>query len=71
MLIVHLSVSYAHVNPCHCFSSHGIRGWLRLLLVALPVRFCLPFYTAVSVTHFICDISETCLMEAVAWGRGS
>ena len=37
MLIVHLFVSYAHVNLCHCFSlPPGVRGWLRPLLVALP-----------------------------------
>ena len=35
MLIVHLFVSYAHVNLCHIFSFSWCRGWLRLLLVAL------------------------------------
>ena len=38
MLIVHLFVSYVtfSIPP-------GVRGWLRLLLVALPGLFCLPF----------------------------
>ena len=44
MLIVHLFVSYAHVNLCHFFSSSCCRSWLRLLLVALPGHFCLPFF---------------------------
>ena len=43
MLIVHLFVSYAHVNLCHIFSSPGVGGWPRLLLVALPGLFYLPF----------------------------
>ena len=43
MLIVHLFVIYAHVNLCYFFSSSCVRGWLRLLLVALPGLFCLPF----------------------------
>ena len=43
MLIVHLFVSYAHVNLCHFFLPPGVRGWPRLLLVTLPELFCLPF----------------------------
>ena len=43
MLIVHLYISYAHVNLCHGFSSPGVRDWLRFLLVALPGLFYLPF----------------------------
>ena len=44
MLIVHLFVGCARVNLCHCFFfPPGIRDWLRLLLVALPGLFCLPF----------------------------
>ena len=43
MLIVHLFVSYAHVDQCHFFLPPGVRGWLQLLLVALPRHFYLPF----------------------------
>ena len=50
MLIVQLLVSHAHVNLCHFFSSPWIRGWLRLLLIALPGHFCLPFRT-LSAAH--------------------
>ena len=32
VLIVHLFVSYAHVNLCHFPLPPGVRGWLRLLL---------------------------------------
>ena len=42
MLIVHLFVSYIHVNMYHFSLPPGVRGWLRLLLVALPGLFCLP-----------------------------
>ena len=45
MCMVHLFVSYAHVNLFYFFSSPGIGGWLRLLLLALPGLFCLPFWT--------------------------
>ena len=41
VLIVHLYVSYGHVTLGHFFSS--VRGWLRLLLVAHPRLFFLPF----------------------------
>ena len=51
MRIVHLFVSYAHVNLCHFSHPPGVRGWLRLLLVALPGLLCLPFYLA----HFVSD----------------
>ena len=45
VLIVHLFVSYAHII-CVTFSlPPGVRGWLRLLLVALPGLFCLPFWS--------------------------
>ena len=37
-----LQLSYANVNLCHFFSSSWCR--LRLLLVALPGIFCLPFW---------------------------
>ena len=43
MLIVHLFVCYAHVTFSFSLSP-GIGGWLRLLLVALPGLFCLPFF---------------------------
>ena len=43
MLIVHLFVSYAHVFCVNFSVPPGISDWLRLLLVALPGRFCLPF----------------------------
>ena len=46
MLVVHLFVSYAHVNLCHFSLPPGVRGWLRLLLVALPGLFCLPLFCA-------------------------
>ena len=42
MLIVHLFVSYAHVN--HCFSSSWCQGLAATSAVALPGRFCLPFF---------------------------
>ena len=46
MLIAHLFVSYAHVSLCVTFSlpPGDDRDWLRLLLVALPGLFYLPFY---------------------------
>ena len=50
VLIVHLFVSYAHVNLCHFFS----RGWLRLLVVALPGLFYLHFYNKWPVTKGSC-----------------
>ena len=52
MLIVHLFVSYAHVNLCHFFSSSWCRGLLWLLLVALPGLFCLPFLLVI-----VCDFA--------------
>ena len=43
MLIMHLFVTM-HTLICVTFSlPPGVRGWLRLLLVALPGLFCLPF----------------------------
>ena len=45
MLMVHLFVTYAHVNLCHFFSSCWCRRLLRLLLVALSGLFCLTFYS--------------------------
>ena len=44
MLILHLFVSHAHVNLLLFSLPPGVGGWLRLLLVALPGLFCLPFY---------------------------
>ena len=45
VLIVHLFFGYANVNLA-TFSLHtGVRGLLRLLFVALPGLFCLPFCT--------------------------
>ena len=44
VLIVHLFVSYAHVNLYHFSLPPGVGSWLRLLLMALPGLFCLPFY---------------------------
>ena len=46
MLIMHLFVSYAHVNLCHFFSSSWCRGLAAAstLLVALPGLFYLPFF---------------------------
>ena len=41
--IVHLFVSYAHVNLCNFFSSSWCRGWLQLLLGALSGLFCYLF----------------------------
>ena len=43
VLVVHLFVGCARVNLCHVLLPPGVRGWLRLLLVALPGLFCLPF----------------------------
>ena len=43
MLMVQLFVSYAHVNLCHFFLPPAVEDWLRLLLMALPGLFCLPF----------------------------
>ena len=53
MLIVHLFVSYAHVNLCHISLPPGVRGWLRNLLVALSGLFCLPFinYLKMQIMH--------------------
>ena len=53
MLIVHLFVSYAHVNLFHFSLPPGVRGWLRLLLVALPGHFCLPFSNFCSAVSII------------------
>ena len=53
MLIMHLFVSYAHVNLYHFFSSSGVGVWLRLLLVALPGLFCLPFFLVVRESNKI------------------
>ena len=51
MLIVHLFVSYAH---CVTFSlPPGVSGWLRLLLVALPGLFYLPFVLLLLVGNII------------------
>ena len=41
VLLVHLFVYFARVNFCR-FS--GVRGWLRLLIVALPGHFYLLFF---------------------------
>ena len=46
-----LFISYAHVNLCHFSLPSGVRGWLRLLLVALPGLFCLPFSTILQRGH--------------------
>ena len=43
MLFVHLFVNM-HMLICVTLSlPPGVKGWLRLLLVALPGLFCLPF----------------------------
>ena len=45
MRIVHLFVSYGHVNLCMFLSlPPGVGCWLRLLLMALPGLFCLSFW---------------------------
>ena len=54
MLIVHLFVSYAHVTLCHFSLPPGVGGWLRLLLVALPGLFCLPFYSNCHCLSAVC-----------------
>ena len=41
MLIVHL---FVRLICATVFLPPGVVGWLRLLLVALPGLFCLPFY---------------------------
>ena len=43
VLIVHLFVSYAHVNLCHFFSSSWCRGLAAASAMALPGLFYLPF----------------------------
>ena len=55
MLIVHLFVSYAHVDLCIFSLPPGVRGWQRLLLVALPGLFCLLFsmYLSRKYTHTV------------------
>ena len=47
MLIVHLFVSYTHVNLCHFFSSSWCQGMAATSACALPGLFCLPFFLAV------------------------
>ena len=62
MLIVHLFVSYAHVNLCHFFSSSWCQGWLRLLLVTLPglsVYLFTSDYRAMSDAHGWKDLHKT------------
>ena len=45
MLIVHLFVSYAHVIFVTFSLPPGVGDWLRLLLMALPGLFYLPFFS--------------------------
>ena len=51
-------VSYAHVNLCHFFLPPGVRGGPRLLLLALPGLFCLPFFVIIKLF-----LLKTCLDE--------
>ena len=43
VLIVHLFVSYAHVNLCHFFASSWCQGLAATSACALPGLFYLPF----------------------------
>ena len=63
MLIVHLFVSYAHVNLCHFSLPPGVGGWLRLLLVALPECFCLHFSIAMAIKQIHVWTKMLCLVE--------
>ena len=48
-----------HTLICVTFSlPPGVRGWLRLLLVALPGFFCLPFFVIIKLF-----LRKTCLDE--------
>ena len=52
MLIVHLFVLALHTLICVTFSfPPGVGGWLRLLLVALPGLYCLPFCVKYCILH--------------------
>ena len=48
-------VRYAHVNLSF-FLPPGVRGWPRLLLLALPGLFCLPFFVIIKLF-----LRKTCL----------
>ena len=65
MFIVHLFVSYAHVNLCHFSLPPDVGGWLRLLLVAVPGLFCLLFVyrqTGVGISNNLISILCAMLM---------
>ena len=60
MLIVHLFVSYAHVDLFHLSLPPGVGGWLRLLLVALlDCSVYLSVYMYINVCNVICTPNET------------
>ena len=66
MCIVHCLLGM-HTLICVTFSlPPGVRGWLRLLLVALFGLFCLPFYTSINFmsknfgTIFLPPIPKMC-----------
>ena len=45
VLLVHLFVEFARVNVCLFSLSLGVRGWLQLVIVALPGLFYQRFWT--------------------------
>ena len=66
MLFVHLFVTCAHVNLCFFSLPLGVRGWLRLLLVALPGRFFFPFCPRTEfhiIMHNDCLAYDYCVYE--------
>ena len=64
MLIVHLFVSM-HTLICVTFSlPPGVKGWLRLLLVAFPGLFCLPFFSDMTTSHHNSGMSKHVVLIA-------
>ena len=65
MLLVHfLFVYFALVNFCPFSLPLGVRGWLRLLIVVLPVLFLLTFYClciSVFIPYHFCQ--KYCLSD--------
>ena len=67
VLLVHLFVHFACINFCPFYLPLGVRGWVQLVIMALPGRFCYFFFYYFKMKHHLrVQISKN-LIGSLAW----